>query len=193
MAEMNDYSSPDYKDNLKLEDFSKEFLVKLARQYQAAFARVTEIYHDLIQKEVGQERADALERTLFSMQAKANVPRMAKAANIEVKDLVDAWKVLQLLLDGIMGHQPLNRTEIVEGDRNHIIWTCDRCLPIEYYEKQGQLDRIKAFCHDLEEGAMREYILALFPDAEVKVKYHKRPPREGPDDIFCKWEIRLVT
>ncbi len=35
MSEMNDYSSP-FKPNLKREDFSKDFLIKLMRGWQYA-------------------------------------------------------------------------------------------------------------------------------------------------------------
>ena len=38
MTELNDYGGP-IKDDLKLEDFSKEFIVKLAREWQGMALR----------------------------------------------------------------------------------------------------------------------------------------------------------
>ncbi len=186
MKKLKDYSGP-IKDNLKLEDFSKEFLVKLAKEWQAVALKLEELWYKDLEERLGKGEADEWEKLFWAKQAKITLPRMAKLANIQVKDVVDAFKLGQLMIEGPMGFQPLSTYEIVNGNRNHVIWTAKRCLNLEYFEKADP-GRIIHMCHDVEGFEIDKYFHVFFPD--VKVTPLKLPPRKSRDETPCRWEVK---
>lgn len=181
MADLKDYSGP-LKLDLKLEDFSKEFLVKLAKEWQGACLRLDEIFFNLVKERLGQQAADEIELETWAKLAKVNVPRIAKLANIQVRDIVDYQKLSQLLVEGLF-FQPTTDVEIIS--RDHVKLTVHRCLNLEYFEKHDP-SRIIPICHKLEVAMFSEYIHVLLPDA--KVNCLKLPPRKSPAEIACQWE-----
>jgi hypothetical protein len=52
MGELKDYSG-EFRPDLQIEDFSKDFLVKLMRQWSAAYLRMTELWNDAIVRRWG--------------------------------------------------------------------------------------------------------------------------------------------
>ena len=187
MQELNDYSGP-LKDDLRLEDFSKEFIIKLAKEWQNRYPLQEELWVEMIKDRFGQKEADELEMIFNTRMAELSLPRMAKLANIQVKDMVDVMKVFQLIVEGLMGFQPDSTYEIV--NRNHVIWTVKRCLNLEYFEKVDPT-RIVSFCQDKEERYLYIYTGVLLPDCEIKAL--KLPPRESREEIACQWELKLKS
>jgi hypothetical protein len=185
MTELNDYSGP-IKDDLKLEDFSKEFIVKLAREWQGMALRWEELWHRTLEGRLGKEEADKWELEFWVEQARVGWPRMAALANIPVKDAVDLCKVSHLILEGSMAFQPVGSFEII--DRNHVIWTARRCLNLEYLEKADP-GRIQHVCHKVEGFCMNSYFQLLLPTA--KATPLKLPPRTSRDEIACQWDITV--
>ena len=185
MEKLKDYSGP-LKDDLKLEDFSQEFLVKLAKEWQGTALRLEELWFKHLEERLGKEEADEWETEFWVRQAKITLPRMAKLANIQVKDVIDFFKLAQLMIEGSMGFQPIATYEIMNGNRNHVIWTAKRCLNLEYFEKADP-GRIIHMCHHVEGFSITEYLHVFFPN--VKVTPLKLPPRKNPDEIACQWEI----
>lgn len=185
MEELKDYSRP-LKDDLKLEDFSREFLIKLAKEWQGRYPLQEEVWYQLIKERVGQKEADEMEMMCNTRMAEINLPRMAKIANIKVKYMVDVMKVFQLIVEGLMGFQPDSTYEIV--NRNHVIWTVKRCLNLEYFEKMDPT-RIVSFCQDKEERYLYIYTGILLPNCEIKAL--KLPPRESREEIACQWELKI--
>jgi hypothetical protein len=56
MSEMNDYSGP-FRPNLKWEDFSKDFLIKLMKVWQYAWLEMAGQWHTAVHKRFGPEAA----------------------------------------------------------------------------------------------------------------------------------------
>ncbi len=185
MTELNDYSGP-IKDDLQLSDFSKGFLVKLAKEWQGTALKWEELWHKTLEARLGKEEADKWELEFWLEQAKVAWPRMAALANIQVKDAVDLCKVAHLILEGSMGFQPIGSFEII--NRNHVIWTARRCLNLEYLEKVDP-GRIMHVCHTVEEFCMNNYFQLLLPTA--KATPLTLPPRASRDEIACRWEITV--
>jgi len=181
MANLEDYSGPLKKD-LKLEDFSKEFLVKLAREWQAEFLKFEDVVFNLVKEKLGQEEADKMEVESFRRFAKIDVPRIAKLANIQPKDVVDWVKISQLLLEGLF-LQPSCSFDVI--NRDHVKVTIHKCIILDYFEKHDP-SRIKPICEGLEVPMFTEYGQVALPD--FKAVCLKLPPRKSPDETPCVWE-----
>ncbi|MDD5095196.1 MAG: hypothetical protein PHV74_12595 [Dehalococcoidia bacterium] len=181
MSDLKDYSGA-LKENLKLQDFSQEFLAKLAKEWQAQFIKFEDICFHMVQEKWGQQAADEFELEAFARAAKINVPRIAKLANTQVRDAVDFTKVSQLLVEGLF-LQPTTSIEVI--NRDHVKLTVRRCVLLDYLEKH-EPSRIIPVCHQLEVAMFTEYIRVLLPD--FKANALKLPPRKSPTEVACVWE-----
>jgi hypothetical protein len=187
MAELKDYRC-DYKPNLQLEDFSKDFLVKMMRAWGRAYIYMTEAWFQAVKEQlkVSNEECAKCETLAWQNIAQTSVPRIAKSLGIQVEDIVDAMKLWQILPDGAQGG--VYETEVEIKDRNHVILTVTRCGSLEWMEKNAP-DRIKPVCYELEPPAFNRYLTVFLPNAEAKPV--KLPPRENPDESACVWELKL--
>ncbi len=78
------------------------------------------------------------------------------------------------------------KVEVV--NENHVILTYLTCPTIVSLEKEGA-GREKLICQDLEIKLMHEKAQCFNP--AIQVTPLKLPPRNGPDDICCQWELKL--
>ena len=78
--------------------------------------------------------------------------------------------------------------EVEVINENHVILSYLTCPTIVSLEKEG-MGREKLICHDLEVKLMREKAQCFNP--AIKITPLKLPPRSGPDDVCCQWELRL--
>jgi len=192
MKEMDDYSGA-FDPDIKLEDLSKDFLIRLIRQYAAAYMRVADLYWTKMEEMVGLEQCIEDTMWVWTEQPLRTNPKYAKAANIKVENLVDCMKVWQVCLDGFIPglYQP---TFEIKGP-NHVIMTMNRCLSHEYWAKQGGFsERIKAVCgeHGVEHRSMEPYLRCFLPNAQVRQL--SGPPESGmpsKEGIACQWEYTL--
>ena len=191
--ELKDYSGQ-FNPDLKYEDLSKDFLIKLIREYQTSYMRLNRLWYERIMAFTGQEKA-MMEETVavFTKLAHLTNPRIAKIANIEVKDVVDVMKVWQMTLDGLMGGTWVPKFEI--KNRNHVIMTVIRCGDLEHFQRWAP-ERIKSCCSPggVEELTMIPYINCFLPNAQVKMLM--APPGCGlpsKEGICCQWEYTLKS
>jgi hypothetical protein len=186
MGELKDYSG-EFTPNLKYEDFSKDFLIKVMREWTAAYLRQAEFWFQTIEEQGGQKLACNCEAATWHKMGAITVPKVAKALGIKINDILDALKIWQLLPDG-----PLTGIIPVKYDiknRNHIIMTVTKCGSLEFFERRGQTDRIAWMCEKLELPTITSYLTSLLPNAEVRAL--KLPPRKSADEIPCVWEFKL--
>ena len=141
----------------------------------------------MVKERLGQQAADEFEVELFAKAAKVNVPRIAKVANIDVRDAVDFQKLSQLLVEGL-AFQPVTTFEVI--NREHVKMTVHRCLMLEYFE-QHEPSRIIQICHNVEVPMFNHYLRVLLPD--FKAIPLKLPPRKSSDEIACEWEYVRAT
>ena len=73
-------------------------------------------------------------------------------------------------------------------NENHVILSYLTCPTIISLEKEGT-GREKLICHDLEVKLMDVKAKCFNP--AIKVTPLKLPPRNGPDDVCCSWELKL--
>lgn len=182
--ELEDLSGP-FNPNLKFEDFSKEFLIKLMNLWQHAWLQLTTSWFETIEQEFGTDAANNCELKAWVDMSKKVNPRYAKMANIELKTVLDSLKALQLPLDNVMDGRLFSGHYDIK-DPNHVIYTVVRCRSLEYMEKKRP-DRIKPICHVIEPALFATYMI----NPKLKITPLKLPPRERWDDICCLWDIRI--
>lgn len=184
MPELNDYSGP-FKPDLKFDDFSKEFLLKLMKVWQWAWLHLGQAWFSVIQEKYGTDVANRCEHEAWMRMASRVNPRYAKIANIELKTVLDSLKAAQLPLDNISSSGLFPpKFEIINP--NHVIMTIVDCQTLRYMEKEAP-ERISWLCNFNEKPLMEKY----FINPKVKVIPLKLPPRKSPDEIACKWELKI--
>jgi hypothetical protein len=99
--------------------------------------------------------------------------------------VLDSLKLCQLVPDSYIG------SELFAGDvdiknENHVISSTTTCAVLEFFEKADP-EWMDYFCHVLEKQTIEKY----FNNPKIKVTPLKLPPREGPDDICCRFEFQI--
>jgi len=183
MPELEDYRCP-FNPDLKFGDFSKDFLLKLIDIWQIAWVILSDSWYYSVKERFGSEVANDCELATWTRVGERVNPRYAKLANIELTDVLDSLKCLQLPLDNIIGERYHAKFDIKSN--NHVIMTIPDCRTLVYFEK-NEPARIYPMCHILEKAVIEKYVV----NPKVKVTPLKLPPREGPDEIACQWEFRI--
>ena len=190
MEEMKDYSG-EFKPKARFEDFSKDVLVKLVKEYARLFALLGGIYDTVIKDKLGPEEASRMSTEAFigRMIPQHEGPRIAKALNIDGNDVVSLMKLIQMVPDGV--REDLYDSDFDVKHNNHVIWTCRKCPTLFYYERHGDQKAISVCCGmgGLEHQAVERYRDVINP--KIKVIPLKLPPRQSPDEICCQWEFKI--
>ncbi len=185
MPELNDLSGP-FKPDLRFEDFSKEFLLKLMNIWEFAWVHLQAQAHAVMKERFGFEAAnEALLEILKRMSDRVN-PRYAKLGNIQLNTVVDSLKCLQLPLDNNIGG--LYPAEFDIKDPNHVIMTITQCRSLLFCEREAP-ELIEPQCHVMEQPMISRYLI----NPKIRVTPLKLPPRNSPDEIACQWEFTLET
>ncbi len=95
MPELTDYSGP-YKHDLKFEDFSKDFLIKLMYAWQRAYLRLNAFWYQAVMERYGSEEADRFNLEIWSTVGEKVVSKFAKIGNFELNTVLDSLKLCQL-------------------------------------------------------------------------------------------------
>src|SRR4030042_2059997 len=93
--ELDDLSGP-FDPNLKFEDFSKNFLLKIMAEWQWAWLIMAGSWYDAIRKRCGAEIANACEEEAWVTVGERVNPRYAKIGNIQLNTVLDSLKACQL-------------------------------------------------------------------------------------------------
>lgn len=183
MPELNDYSGP-FNPDLKFEDFSKDFLLRLMHLWQYAWLQMAGTWYDAIKKRWGDEAANECEQEAWVKMAERVNPRYAKMANIQLNTVLDSLKAAQLPLDNSIG--ALFPVEYEIKNPNHVIMTVKECRTLTYMERSAP-ERIYPLCHINEKPILEKYYI----NPKIKLTPLKLPPRKSPDEIACQWDIKL--
>jgi len=182
IPELDDLSGPFYP-NLRHENFSKDFLLRMMHAYQYAWLIMSGGYYDAVKKRFGSEAANECELATWLRVGEKVNPRYAKLAKIQLNTVVDSLKVIQLPLDNTIGLFP---AEFEVKSPNHVMLTVTKCRTLDYLEK-AELERIQPMCHVLEKPVMEKYLV----NPRIKVTPLLLPPRKSPEDIACQWEFKI--
>jgi hypothetical protein len=181
---LKDYSGP-YKHDLKFEDFSKEFLIKLMKLWQGAYLGIQGCWYETVAEKYGPEVADSCSLAASLKQPERVIPQYAELGNIKFNTVLDSLKAIQLAPDGHTGSELFGGKVDIKNE-NHVIATTTKCVIVELLEK-GAPEKIEHLCHVMEKPVMEKFL----NNPKIKVTPLKRPPRKDPNEIFCKWELKL--
>ena len=172
-----------------LENPSKDMLIKLIRAFATLYTRQGEDWYNAIKEKTNADLALECEVEAWCRVGREIVPGHLKALGIEVKDLLDALKVTQLIPDGAAGGVYNPNYDFLSA--NLIKLHMHPCLALAWLEKKGETDRIMQLCHTTEVATFQAFIEGVLPGAKVTAT--KLPPRKSPEEIPCYWEMRLQT
>jgi hypothetical protein len=181
--EYNDLSGP-FDPDLRFEDLSKDFILRLVNIYQFAWVQLATAFLDVIRERYGLQVAEDINLDAWRRMSKKVNPRYAKTGNIPMRTVVDSVKALQLPLDNTIG--PIYRMTYQVINENHVIMTLPRCRTLEAIERD-EPDRIDTICRKLEQIMIEHYLMNDY----IQVKPLKLPPRDSKDEICCVWELTL--
>jgi hypothetical protein len=181
---MEDYSGP-FDPNLRFEDFSREALLKIVKEYSRLYLILHGSWHSLLRERFGDRVNIDLDCYQWMLSAPANAHWLSRALNIEPENVESYFKALQL--DPAF---PLALFDIEYElvNENHGFITCKRCTALDAYEAEGRGHEIP-MCHE-EEPATFAYA-ALYHHPKLIVKPVKLPPRKSRDEIACRWECTI--
>jgi len=185
MEEMQDYSGP-LRPDLKMEDFSKEALVRLWQAAGKLYVGLDGLWYSLIRERYGEDTARELDRELWRREAPLEVRRNREAMNIWGDDVESVLKFLQV---DIGGGAIFPEFTCEMKDKNTGILTIKRCLGLEYYERHGETELQKHACEVLDLEGFEQAAQLFNPN--IKVRALKLPPRKSKDEIACQWEFKL--
>ena len=183
IPELDDLSGPFYP-KLTHRNFSKAFLLKMMQAWQFAWITMSAGYYDAARRRLGFKAANDINRAAWRRVAQRVNPRYAKIANIKLNTVLDSLKCLQLPLDNNVG--PLYPVDFDIKNENHVIMTMTQCRSLLYYEREAP-EMIEEICHGFEKEGIENYLM----NPRIKVTPLKLPPRQSPEDIACRFELKI--
>ena len=186
MEELKDYSG-EFKPNLKMEDFSKEALIRLWQAGGKMYVGVDGLWHDMVKERYGDEVALELSTAIWLKRggSQMEVRRVRQAMNILGDDVASYLKFLQVD-PGFAGVMDI---ECELKDKNRGVVTVKRCRPLEWCERQGDTELQKHLCEVLDQEGFQLGVEQF--DPKMKAVPVKLPPRKSRDEIACQWEFKI--
>jgi len=182
MSRLKDYSGQ-LNPNIRIEDFSRDALVKLVKMYGRLFLAVDGFWYLSVKEKVNNDMALACDLWVWRKQCKYEMGRITKLLNIQGKDVVSLFKALQL------SPWMLNfQYEMKIEKSNFGILTVIQCPTLEALEKEGE-GRENSLCRAVEPVMFKAYAECFNP--QIEVNYLKLPPRKNRDEIACQWEFKM--
>ena len=179
MTELRDYSGP-YQPDLKLEDFTKEALLRLIQLYSRFYLVIDGLWYLGVKERIDNEQALTIDMWAWKKMIKYQTKHLAKAMNIQGDDVATLMKLFQV--DPMFGNF---RYEIKLMHRNRGLFTINHCPTLEALEKEGGT-RIKEICGIVDPMVFTQYAQSINPN--MKVKSLKLPPRQSQEELCCQWE-----
>jgi hypothetical protein len=184
MAELKDYSGP-FKQDVKLEDFSKEALIRLYKAACKDYLGIDGIWLALLRQKYGDQVAFEHDVAVWELGTKGEVRRTREALNIWGDDVESVMKYIQT--SASLGGLFHIDTELI--DKNHGRYTITKCHALDYFEKHHDETLLKQAC----EGLCIPYNQRSADWFNPKIKWTavKLPPRKSKDEPACVWDITL--
>lgn len=185
MEEMNGYGG-DFNPNVKMQDFSKDALIRIWKAAGKMYIGLEGTWFNLIKERFGEETALELDAEVWRRQTPLEVRQCRRAMDISGDDVASLLKHLQID-PGSAGIWPDYEVEL--KSENLGVLTVKHCLALDHYERHGNTVIQKHTCEVLD-GEGFEDTAHLF-NPKIKSKPLKLPPRSSKDEIACQWEFKL--
>jgi len=185
LQELEEYSSP-FRPDVKLEDFSKEALLRLLKATARQYLAIDGIWNSVTREELGEEKARAMEMEVWRRATSSEIRRTMSALNIQGDDVATVLKAIQCA-PGTAGIMDFS-CELKDEKQGTL--TVKRCSSLEFFERHHDTDGIQFACRTLEtEVGYPETAAAVNP--RIKAIPLKRPPRQSKDEICCQWLFKI--
>jgi len=186
MEERQDLKGP-YEDTIELEEMSREFLIKLLKEWQEQYRVLNEGLYAAALKRIPMEQFNEILMEANEHMYKATMPRLNRLAGIEPETLLDLNRVGQLSIDANKSQGYfVSHEEILSP--NHFISTVTKCPYLEAAEDMGIPEFIRPLCEVVE-----PYLMPFYYQNHPKLKITplKLPPRKDKSEICCKLEFKI--
>jgi hypothetical protein len=184
MRNLKDYSG-EYLPDFKLQDLSKDALVKLVEAASKDYIGIDGLWTSVIRKRYGDKLAFDCSREVWDTGWLREAERTVNALNINRKTIADLLKYLQV--DPGFGAMFTVKCELINPNLG--MATVLNCNTLLYAERHNDSQIQKLACEELDVPLFTK--TAHFFNPDMKVKVLKLPPRKSPDEIACQWEFRL--
>lgn len=185
MEELKDYSG-DFRPDLKLQDFSKDALVRMWLAAAKLYVGIDGLWNTIIKERFGKQTARELGEELWRRATPLEVQRVAASLNIHGHDVAACFKAWQT----DPGGAGILDMEFDLKNKDHGIMTVRHCAALDYFERHGFDDEeIKWACQVVDGEGFANYAHEFNP--KIKVTPLFLPPRKSTDKIACQFELRL--
>jgi hypothetical protein len=186
MKEKKDYSG-EFKPEAKLQDFSKDTIVRLWRSSSLAYMLLGGLWFDVVKDKVGEEKALEWEKEVWLKRGgcENDIRVPMEALEIEGNDVATLLKAFQFA-PGEAGWIDIT-CEL--KNNNHGILTATRCPALEIFEYSGDTARQKHACIDICVPGMQ--LTGEHINPKMKCRALKLPPRKSEKEIACQWEFKI--
>lgn len=186
--ELVDYGG-EYKPDLKLQDFSKRAVMKLAEIGAKDTAGIDAFWFSMITERYGLDTARELERKVWigknSFAVVQDMKRIVSAFNIKGNDISCVLKYIQVSPIGGTGGW---KYEADIKDKNRVIVTVTDCPSIDYFERRDDMEGAK-FTFSIDVGWFNT--IARYFNSKIKIRCLNECPRKSKHEVPCRWEFKL--
>ncbi len=184
MKDLPDYSG-EFDPDLKLQDFSKDALIKLLVATGKLYVGVDPIWVATMRQIYGDRVAFNYDKQVWQAGTESDIHRITKALNITGNDVAAVFKYFQFN----PGFGVLFDVDWDLKDKNHGIMTVTRCLGVLWWEKTGDQALQKFTCEEIEIPMFQR--IAEHFNPKMKATALKLPPRDNMNDVACRWEFKV--
>ncbi|MFC1945113.1 DUF6125 family protein [Chloroflexota bacterium] len=182
MTDLSDYSGK-LEPEFRHDTFTRETLFKLLNTYAAYMIRVDGLWYETVMNKWGNEAALDCDHKIHQRAKPYEIETLSEIMNIKGNDVAALMKALQI--GPWVRHVEL---EIDLRSDNYAIYTARSCPSVLTLEKEGN-GREQSIC--LEACLVGARVMASHFNPNIEITTIKLPPRNSPDDICCRWEIKL--
>ena len=167
---------------MKLEDLSKETLIRLVEMYSKNWQTLDSLWFRNVENKYGLEAAVELDLKMWEEQAKVEARRIKEALDITQGGLTNVLKALRFMSWQLT--TPL--FEYNEETPGRVVFYYPRCPVQEGRRRQGK----KEFpCKFMKTKLLSNLAKEIEPRAEIRCLFC--PPDPRPEDLWCKWELAM--
>jgi hypothetical protein len=182
MKKRNDYSG-EFDPELKLEDFSSDFTIRLVRLYSRLYIALDGFWYLALKARQGNDEALACDIDAWDKMAKYEMDKLSNELNIVGDDVVALVKTIQFS----PWFQRMKYRIDLQG-RHDAVLTITYCPTLNALEKEGE-GREEQICNVVDRKLFKD--LASFFNPRISVRSLETPPRKGKKEICCKWQFTL--
>lgn len=189
--ERNDYTGP-LQDKIDLSEFSKEFLLKLMRQWSALYEG---ILNNIIKvgsqtEGVGHDKATDIVLTSMEQIVPPVMRQIADLCKVDINTIEGRLKTTRFIPDNLSDHYTGGHFEILSD--TEATMTYDGCYLVDQNLIGGDASQLRHFCEVIEPRAAMMYM--NYPgERKLTSKMLKvpetTPPKPG--EPYCIWHFKL--